>query len=85
MSTAILVRVPVATSHAVCFGVLSNPAAMASTAGIDRFAGRAGGGSKSVPANPDSPKEASATARNEGIVRRARQELPVRWPEPGMD
>jgi len=80
-----LVRVPVATSHAVCFGVLSNPVAIASTAVIERFAGRAGGGSKSVPANPDSPKEASATAQDERIVRRARQEFPIRWPEPGTD
>lgn len=55
-SAAIFVNVPVATSQQEFGGVASTALAIASTASTDRSAGRAGVGSRSVPASPDSPR-----------------------------
>ena len=54
-SWAMLVSVPVATSHDVCKGVARSAAAMASIAAVDVIAGTEGGGRSEVPSNPDSP------------------------------
>jgi hypothetical protein len=52
---AMLVSVPVATSHDVCRGVEIRALAMESTAETDLMQGREGRGSRAVPSKPDSP------------------------------